>query len=141
MIKKIFRKSIVVGIICFILLASFPIVISSEKIMSKENPYENKPNDDGEIIVRVFGLKSFYVWVRNTRDEPITVHVNYTMTFGELGANSTIYPFPVKANSFTFIFWDCQPMPIYLIKITVEAGGETFIKNGITILGLNFFFS
>jgi hypothetical protein len=116
-------------------------VISSEKIMSKENPNENKPNNDGDIIVKVFGLKNFYVWVRNTRDEPIKAYVNYTMEFGELGANSTIKPFPVNANSFTFIFWDCQPMPIYFIKITVEAGGETFITNGITILGLNFFFN
>ena len=61
------------------------------------------------------------------------------MQFGELGANSTINPFPVKANSATFIFWDCQPMPMYYTKIRVEAGGQNFTKHGFTFLGFNFF--
>ena len=137
--KKIINTVIVIGIIGIIFLALFPTVMSSENIISKETPNE-KPTNNDDIKFRVFGFKRFFVWVRNPRDDPITVYVNYSMQFGELGANSTVNPFPVKANSATFIFWDCQPMPIYLTKITIEAGGQTFTKNGFTILGFNFFF-
>ena len=138
--KNITNKTIVIGIIGIIFLASFPIVMSRVNIISNDTSDDEEPNDSDDIKVRVFGFKRFFVWVRNPTDEQITVHVNYSMQFGELGANSTVNPFPVRAHSATFIFWDCQPMPFYCTKITVDAGGQTFVKNGITILGFNFFF-
>jgi hypothetical protein len=140
---KLLRKSLVIGIIGVILLASFPLVMSSEVSTLKESPDE-KPLNNDDIIFRVFGFKSFFVSVRNNKNTSITVWVNYTMKWKVggtlLGANSTIYPFPVNANSFTFIFWDCQPMPFYYITITCEAAGQTFTRSGVTILGFNFFF-
>jgi hypothetical protein len=136
--KKITIKFIVIGLIGIIFLASIPIVISNKNMISNENLNE-KTTDNDDIKVRIFGFKRFFVWVRNNRDEQITVYVNYSMQFGELGANSTINPFPVKAKSATFIFWDCQPMPMYYTKIRVEAGGQNFTKNGFTFLGFNFF--
>jgi len=129
----------IIGIIGIILLASFPIVASSENLISNEPP-DNKPVIKGDVEFKVFGFKNFYVWVKNNKDEQITVYVNYTMEFGELGANSTIYPFPVKPHRSTFIFWDCQPMPFYYITIRCEAAGQNFTKHGDTILGFNFFF-
>ena len=151
MVNKILRRTMVLGIISIIILVSFPIVMSSEmnisnkllrgspievpKEISKENPTNN-----GDIEFKVFGFMRFFVVVTNNRDEQITVYVNYTMQFGRLGANSTLFPFPVQAKSSTFIFWDCQPMPFYFIKISCEAAGQKYIKNGFTILGFNFFY-
>lgn len=136
--KKITIKLIVIELIGIIFLTSLPIVMSNENIISNEIQ-NKKSTDNDDIKVRIFGFKRFFVWVRNNRDEQITVYVNYSMQFGELGASSNINPFPVKANSATFIFWDCQPMPMYYTKIEVEAGGQNFTKNGFTILGFNFF--
>ena len=113
--------------------------MGSVKIISNDIPNIKSTSSD-DIKVRVFGLKRFFVWIRNTGDEQVTAYVNYSMKFGELGAKSNINPIPVKAHSFTFIFWDCQPMPLYLTNITVEVGDKQFVKNGFTILGLNFFF-
>jgi len=151
MIKQIFNRTIVIGIIGIIFLVSFPIVTSSEMNISnkllkgnpievpKEISYEN-PTNNGDIEFKVFGFMRFFVVVTNNRDEQITVYVNYTMQFGKLGANSTLFPFPVQAKSSTFIFWDCQPMPFYFIKITCEAAGQIYTKHGFTILGFNFFY-
>jgi len=151
MINKMLKRTMVLGIISIIFFASFPIVISREMIISNElingSPIKvpkdiinENPTNNGNIEFKVFGLIRFFVVVNNNRDEQITVYVNYTMQFGRLGANSTIFPFPVKAKSSTFIFWDCQPMPIYFIEIRCEAAGQNYTKNGITILGFNFFF-
>ena len=151
MFNKLFNKTIIIGMMSIIFLSSFSTVISSEVMPSneliknssldfpKEISNKNAANDS-DIEFNVFGFMRFFVVVTNNRDEQITVYVNYTMQFGKLGANSTLFPFPVAAKSSTFVFWDCQPMPLYFIKITCEAGGQTYIKNGITILGFNFFF-
>ena len=151
MIKQMFNRIIVIGIIGIILLASFPIVLSCEMNISnkllKVNPIEvpidisnENPTNTGDIKFEVFGFMRFFVVVTNNRDEQITVYVNYTMQFGRFGANSTLFPFPVQAKSSTFIFWDCQPMPFYFIKITCEAAGQSYTKHGFTILGFNFFY-
>lgn len=139
MIDKILRKIIVISIIGIIFLASFPVVMSSEKIFIKEIPNKNPTNND-DIEFSVFGFMRFFVLVKNNRDESITVYVNYTMHFKKYGANSTIFPYDVKANSSALIFWDCQPMPFYYIKIRIEAGGQNFTQYGFTILGFNFFY-
>lgn len=151
MVKQKFNTTIVIIIISIVLLASFPIVTGSEmnnsnkllKVSPIEVPKEISNKDhinNGDIEFQVFGFMRFFVFVTNNRDEQITVYVNYTMQFGRFGANSTIFPFPVQAKSSTFIFWDCQPMPFYFIKITCEAGGQSYTKNGFTILGFNFFY-
>lgn len=155
MINKMLKKIVILGIIGIIFQSSFPIVISNENIIyrdflnkvtdkvSSKTPIEIpivKPSDNGDIIFKVFGFMRFFVVVENNRDEQITVYVNYTMKLGTLGANSTIFPFPVEPRSSTFIFWDCQPMPMYFIKITCEAAGEKYTKYGFTILGFNFFY-
>ncbi len=132
------KKAIVIGFISIILLASFPIVTSSENILTKD--IENKnPFNNGAIEFSVFGFMRFFVLVKNNRNEQITVYVNYTMWLGKHGANSSINPFIVKPNSFNFIYWDCQPMLFYYTKIEIEAGGQNFTKYGFTILGFNFF--
>jgi hypothetical protein len=151
MIKKVFNRTITISILFIILLASFPIVSSSEmsifnkhqKDSSIEVPKElsnEDPTNNGDIKFEVFGFMRFFVVVTNNRDEQITVYVNYSMHFGKLGANSTLFPFPVQAKSSTFIFWDCQPMPLYFIEITCEAAGQSYTKHGFTILGFNFFY-
>ena len=151
MIKQMFIRLIVIGIIGIIFFASFPIVLSSEMNISnkflKSSPIEvpleilkENPTNKGDIVFEVFGFMRFFVVVTNNRDEQITVYVNYSMHFGKLGANSTLFPFPVKAKSSTFIFWDCQPMPLYFIEITCEAAGQRYTKHGFTILGFNFFY-
>ncbi len=113
--------------------------MSSERIISKEIPNE-KPINNDDIEFRVFGFMRFFVWVKNNREEQITVYVNYSMWFGKFGANSTLNPFTVKPNSFNFIFWDCQPMPLYFMKIRCEAGGQNFTQHGFTFIGFNFFY-
>jgi hypothetical protein len=133
------KKTLVIGIISIILLASFPIVMSGENILTKEIANKN-PSINGDIEFSVFGFMRFFVLVKNNRDEQITVYVNYTMWLSKYGANSTINPFIVKPNSFNFIYWDCQPMPLYYTKIIIEAGGLNFTKYGFTILGFNFFY-
>ena len=60
--------------------------------------------------------------------------------FGKFGANSTINPFVVKPNSINFIYWDCQPMLLYFIKIEIEAAGQNYAQYGFTILRLNIFY-
>ncbi len=151
MFKIVINRTIIISLFIIILLASFPIVTSNEMSNSdkilKDRSIEvakelsnDDPTNNGDIEFQVFGFMRFFVVVTNNRDDQITVYVNYTMHFGKLGANSTLFPFPVKAKSSTFIFWDCQPMPFYFIEITCEAAGQSYTKNGFTILGFNFFY-
>ena len=139
MINIRLKKAIVIGIVSIFFLASFPICISNENILSKKNTNQDFAKN-GDIEVTVFGFMRFFVLVKNNRDEQITVYVNYSMWLGKLGANSTINPFFVKPNSFNYVYWDCQPMPLYYTKIEIETAGETFTQFGFTILGFNFFY-
>ena len=132
---NLFKKSIVIGVIGLFLLATLPITQSSEKTSNKEDLANN---DD--IKFRVGGFKRFYVRVINNRNVSIVAHVNFSMQFYGLGANSTINPFPVRAHGSAMIFWDCSPMPIYYTKISISAGGRKFTRYGFTLFGFNIFF-
>lgn len=135
MIYKILSRSILIGIIGLLLLASLPNSLSSENTSFRENLANN---DDIEF--KVWGFMRFFVRVTNNRDVPIVAYVNFSMQFFDLGANSIINPFLVKPKSSAVIFWDCQPMPIYFTTISISAGGQNFTKKGFTLLGFNIFF-
>ena len=95
------KKTILIALISIILLASFPIVMSSENILTKEIINKNH-SYNGDIEFQVFGFMLFLV--KNNRDSEITVYINYTMWLGKYGANSTINPFIVKPNNYNFIY-------------------------------------
>jgi hypothetical protein len=132
---KILNKCLLLSVIIITLITLLPNSIGVEITYFKEKPMNN-----GDIEFDVWGFMAFYIKVTNNRDDPIVAYVNFSMQFLNLGANSYINPFPVKAHSSAVIFWDCQPMPIYFTTVTISAGGENFTKNGFTLLGFNIFF-